>query len=64
MKEYFDDLLGELRFENDWKNLRCALLSTAKKVAFLTDANEQLIETLESVGAQNILEIFSAPGSR
>ncbi|CAG5090283.1 Oidioi.mRNA.OKI2018_I69.PAR.g12540.t1.cds [Oikopleura dioica] len=58
-KEYFDDLLGE-RFENDWKSVRCALLSPAKKCAFVTDPNEQLIETLESIGAQNIMGTFSS----
>ncbi|CBY19582.1 unnamed protein product [Oikopleura dioica] len=55
-KEYFDDLFGE-RFD-DWKSMRCALLSPAKKCAFVTDQNKQLIDTLESIGAVDVMQTF------
>ena len=55
-KEYFDDLLGE-RFD-DWKSIRCALLSPAKKCAFVTENNEQLVDTLESIGAVDVMQTF------
>jgi len=56
-KEYFDELYGD-RFGSDWKNLRCALLSPPKKVAVVTDSNANLEQTLESIGAQDILLLF------
>jgi len=56
-KEYFDELYEE-RFGADWMNYRCALLSPLKKVAVVTDRNENLLSTFASIGAADIMEHF------
>ena len=56
-KEYFDELYGD-RFGHLWLNLRTALLSPKKQVAFVMNPNENLIESLESIGARDVMTQF------